>query len=1147
MVVFTVTLPDTGFDDLTLEVDPNSLVSDLLDDVTAELQLERSMLECRLEGDLLCETRSLRDLLLNTELQVCKKQIWSKSCFEDKTMREELLLRLVADKEKHVKLNTPTFLCNDILEIDSGLIPAEVKRISFCNSNSDVEAIGNSFLSNCSSIIELDLSGMTGVTKIGGGFLNSCSSITALNLPGMNGVTEIGDEFLSCCSSITALDLSDMKGVTKIGTWFLNSCSSITALDLSGMNGVTGIGGEFLNSCSSITALDLSGMNGVTKIGTWFLNRCSSITALDLSGMKGVTEIGSGFLKRCYSITALDLSGMNGVTGIDAFLCGCSSITALDLSGMNGVTEIGDEFVSGCSSIEALDLSGMKGVTEIGTWFLNNCSSITALDLSGMNGVTKIGTWFLNNCSSITALDLSDMNGVTEIGGEFLNSCSSITALDLSGMNGVTKIGTGFLNSCSSITALDLSGMNGVTEIGGEFLNSCSSITALDLSGMNGVTKIGGAFLRGCSLIVRGVEIKNWFLRELISSLRDVKLIDPDNTPPASQMYPPAKWRTYDDIQQSINKMLETAGEGVSNLESKSRELEQAKKAIEDIHKITADMKKQNSDTSILSDNYELVRKLLEDDELGTESQILYLITSTAAMDEKDEQLQIEFTRQLSQKVHKQIRVEANNLQLCQFSDTAWVAENHDLKNMISLWKVASNLHISHKLDKDTDDPAVIFMEGFLREFRYHFQGDLPTADPSKPEWVLEYSSRVMENHWELFKVLEPACSEGHRPEDLFFNTVIATLASHLYECLQSDTLSDYHFSECIASVTTFESLLSSFNIPAEIGLAKKLFTQACIDRWLQIERAALNLVLTTSRSDTDAWTLSTPVSLLAFDDLRVAKCILNFYSAVNGLCKKLCKARVSNEVISNFNTIIVKGLELLAGDIRELVSCGTTDNNFISHIISSNSLEYLQLCIGTWLLDPILCECTDYSELTDLLSIHQTACVRDITAFCCSPVCQSTYEMITETVGGVLKIRMDLHVVQSRLKILKLYATDKSFLMIRDMSLSNIELYVTTKLLSVTESSCRIGLLYIIVATATAVDGACHVISDMLSLLSLPSEQQKNISKPVSQSVLNGLRLKSISPELATEILSETFDDQLNNAGTVQDDLNDTDSEDWR
>ena len=243
-------------------------------------------------------------------------------------------------------------------------------------------------------------------------------------------VTEIPNAFLSG-GTFRELDLSGVSAVTKVGSDFLSNCTSLATIDISGWNNVTHIGNGFLQNCGryiwtpgfSGVRLDISGWNNVTYLGKLFLEN-SKVRTLDISGWNKVTEIKHSFLHSCCMLTSLDLSGWGNVTRIGRrFLLDCTRLTTLDLSGWNKVTEIGSNFLSNCSSLTTLDISGWNKVTEIGSNFLYNCSSLTTLDISGWNSVTHVEEYFLANCTSLSTLNLSGWSSVTQIETPFLKRC----------------------------------------------------------------------------------------------------------------------------------------------------------------------------------------------------------------------------------------------------------------------------------------------------------------------------------------------------------------------------------------------------------------------------------------------------------------------------------------------------------------------------------------------------------------------------------------------------------------------------------------------------------------------------------------------------------------------------------------------------
>ena len=151
------------------------------------------------------------------------------------------------------------------------------------------------------------------IESIGDQFLTYCTGLTSVNLSGLRNVTSIGNDFLSECSGLQTLELSPLSKVTSIGDYFLSSCSGLTSLDLSPLTGVTSIENYFLWKCSDIQTINLSGLSNVESIGNAFLTYCSGIQTINLSPLSKVTSIGYGFLLQCTSLKTFIIDHPEGV------------------------------------------------------------------------------------------------------------------------------------------------------------------------------------------------------------------------------------------------------------------------------------------------------------------------------------------------------------------------------------------------------------------------------------------------------------------------------------------------------------------------------------------------------------------------------------------------------------------------------------------------------------------------------------------------------------------------------------------------------------------------------------------------------------------------------------------------------------------
>ena len=97
-----------------------------------------------------------------------------------------------------------------------------------------VEVLPNSFLSNCSSFEEADLSPLVNLREVGDHFLRGCSSIKSIDLTPLRDVEVLPFRFLFGCSSLEEVDLSPLVNV-KVGECVkgrLEGCTSLKAIRL---------------------------------------------------------------------------------------------------------------------------------------------------------------------------------------------------------------------------------------------------------------------------------------------------------------------------------------------------------------------------------------------------------------------------------------------------------------------------------------------------------------------------------------------------------------------------------------------------------------------------------------------------------------------------------------------------------------------------------------------------------------------------------------------------------------------------------------------------------------------------------------------------------------------------------------------------
>jgi hypothetical protein len=249
-----------------------------------------------------------------------KKDIISENLIITINIKEEIKQII---EEKNIEVS----FCDAFLEKNQNL-----KKIKFID-NVGVQIIRAKFLFVCKSLIYVDLSGLSRVTKIGDHFLEDCESLTNIDLSGLSSITQIGDYFLSFCKSLINLDLSGLSNVTQIGNDFLFNCVSLTEIkNLKHLSNLTEITDNFLYYCINLKNIDLLGLSSVSKIGHNFLSYCKNLEKINLSALSNVTQIGKMFLLYCENLTNIDLSGLYNLTKIGhRFLYSCVRLQKIQI------------------------------------------------------------------------------------------------------------------------------------------------------------------------------------------------------------------------------------------------------------------------------------------------------------------------------------------------------------------------------------------------------------------------------------------------------------------------------------------------------------------------------------------------------------------------------------------------------------------------------------------------------------------------------------------------------------------------------------------------------------------------------------------------------------------------------------------------
>ncbi len=207
--------------------------------------------------------------------------------------------------------------------------------------------------------------------------------------------------------------------------------------------------------------------------------------------LKGGTSLRAAFME-CNKLTSVDFEGSD--TSKIKYLTGmfkdCSNLESVNLSGLNfsSVTSMNDMF-NGCSSLENVNFGDIDtSNVEWMTWMFAGCSSLKSLDLSGLDteNVKNMRAMF-KDCNSLESLDVSGfkMDNVFETAAMF-SGCTSLEDLKLfTGYNSRSVECHEMFKDCRKLENIDLSGFIRNIYSCNDMFNGCASLKSVDLSGLS--------------------------------------------------------------------------------------------------------------------------------------------------------------------------------------------------------------------------------------------------------------------------------------------------------------------------------------------------------------------------------------------------------------------------------------------------------------------------------------------------------------------------------------------------------------------------------------------------------------------------------------------------------------------------------------
>ena len=388
------------------------------------------------------------------------------------------------DLSKNTKLKTiPTYAFDGLSGLKNVSLPASITSLGGTS--------GNYTFRNCTSLQEVDLSQMVGLTALGNNVFEGCSSLTTVKLPSK--LTSFGSSAFKNCTSLNTINLGDTL-ITKLEASVFNGCnlSSITIPNTvtqilaaafannPNLTTVTFAAGGSANliitsgATSEANVTDLKNLSpfygtaiasiafpsdrsvylnagafamvdSLKSVSDWGKVENISSWAFMNSGLEGNLVLPNAMFKASTS-TSLP----SATTGAAVSVFRGTSITGVSFKENSTVEVLGDYFFADCEQLQSIDFANAKSLQTFGLYAFRNCTSLTEVDLTGATAMQYLGATiaYKNSMLSLTAPTLT---ADAKIGYTFYG-CTGLTTVTLPAS--LTHIANYAFYGCESLATL---------------------------------------------------------------------------------------------------------------------------------------------------------------------------------------------------------------------------------------------------------------------------------------------------------------------------------------------------------------------------------------------------------------------------------------------------------------------------------------------------------------------------------------------------------------------------------------------------------------------------------------------------------------------------------------------------------------------
>ncbi|MBP5587210.1 MAG: leucine-rich repeat protein [Treponema sp.] len=338
----------------------------------------------------------------------------------------------------------------NIAEIIAGLTEDSTIVMSGEVKSADIETIKNA-IDSSQYLIDLDLTGVTGLTEIPKRGFGRCEKLCGITLP--DTVTAIGD-LAFFCKSLTSINIdSNNEKYCSVEGVLFNKDKTELVIFPCGKSGLYTI------------------PDYVKTIGRYAFYRCDKLTEFIIPD--SVKTIGGGAFEECTNLEKVTIGKSVESIGGSAFRC-CEKLTEITIP--DSVKIIGDFTFCDCTNLEKVTIG--KSVESIGESAFQCCYKLTEITIP--ESVETIGIQAFSTCSKLKNITIPD--SVKEIKPYAFGGCTNLEKVTIG--KSVETIGNYAFEVCEKLK--DVTIPKSVEWLGIRAFSSCEKLTSITFEDPSG-------------------------------------------------------------------------------------------------------------------------------------------------------------------------------------------------------------------------------------------------------------------------------------------------------------------------------------------------------------------------------------------------------------------------------------------------------------------------------------------------------------------------------------------------------------------------------------------------------------------------------------------------------------------------------------